>query len=74
MAGKLGFRNAYISEHHGEPPCINRVDTIPMPAVLMVKAAGLTEKIRMGDAVRLLHLHHPLDLAVQATMTEHLLG
>lgn len=74
LADKLGFRDAYISEHHGEPPYINRVDTIPMPELLMAKAAGLTKQIRMGAAVRLLHLHHPLDVAVQASVTEHLLG
>lgn len=74
LADKLGFRDAYISEHHGEPPYINRVDTIPMPELLMCKAAGLTSRIRMGSAVRLLHIHHPLDVAVQAAVTEHLLG
>ena len=73
-ADRLGFRDAYISEHHGEPPYINRVDTIPMPELLMAKAAGLTERIRMGSAVRLLHIHHPLDVAIQAAVTEHLLG
>ena len=40
LADQLGFRDAYISEHHGEPPYINRVDTIPMPELLMAKAAG----------------------------------
>ena len=74
LADQLGFRDAYISEHHGEPPYINRVDTIPMPELLMVKAAGLTKHIRMGAAVRLLHLHHPLEVAVQAAVKEHLLG
>ncbi|MGB0632077.1 MAG: LLM class flavin-dependent oxidoreductase, partial [Alphaproteobacteria bacterium] len=74
LADQLGFRDAYISEHHGEPPYINRVDTIPMPELLMAKAAGLTENIRMGSAVRLLHIHHPLDVAIQAAVTEHLLG
>lgn len=74
LADELGFRDAYISEHHGEPPYINRVDTIPMPELLMAKAAGLTKQIRMGAAVRLVHLHHPLDVAIQASVTEHLLG
>jgi limonene 1,2-monooxygenase len=74
LADQLGFRDAYISEHHGEPPYINRVDTIPMPELLMAKAAGLTKQIRMGAAVRLIHLHHPLDVAIQASVTEHLLG
>ena len=25
LADKLGFRDAYISEHRGEPPYVNRV-------------------------------------------------
>ena len=74
LADRLGFRDAYISEHHGEPPYINRVDTIPVPELMMCKAAALTERIRMGAAVKLLHLQHPLDAAIQAAVTEHLLG
>ena len=74
LADKLGFRDAYISAHHGEPPYINRVDTIPAPELMMCKAAGLTKQIRMGAAIKLLHIEHPLDVAIQAAVTEHLLG
>lgn len=74
LAEELGFRDAYISEHHGELPYINRVDTIPEPDLLMCKAAALTSRIRMGSAVKLIHIHHPLDVAVQAAVTSHLLG
>lgn len=74
LADKLGFRDAYISEHHGEPPYINRVDTIPAPEFMMCKAAALTKNIRMGAAVKLLHIQHPLDAAIQAAVIEHLLG
>ena len=74
LADELGFKDAYISEHHGEPPYIDRVDTIPIPELLMCKAAGLTKQIRMGSAVKLLHIHHPLDVAIQAATTEHLIG
>ena len=73
LADKLGFRDAYISEHHGEPPYIGKVDTIPVPELMMCKAAGLTTRIRMGSAVRLVHLHHPLDVAIQAAVTDHML-
>ena len=38
LADKLSFRDAYISEHHGELPYINRVDTVPEPDLLMFKA------------------------------------
>ncbi len=66
LAEALGFSVAYISEHHGEPPYIGTVDTIPAPDLLMIKAAALTKRIRMGAAVTLAHLHHPLDVAIQA--------
>ncbi len=74
LAERLGFTVAYISEHHGEPPYINRVDTIPVPELMMCKAAALTERIHMGAAVKLIHLHHPLDVAVQAAVTDHVIG
>jgi len=74
LADQLGFRDCYISEHHGEPPYIDRVDTIPVPELLMCKAAALTKQIRMGAAVKLIHLHHPVDVAIQAAVTDHLIA
>jgi limonene 1,2-monooxygenase len=74
LADQLGFSCAYISEHHGEPPYIDAVDTIPAPDMMMCKAAALTRRIRMGAAVKLIHLQHPLDVAIQAAITHHLLG
>jgi limonene 1,2-monooxygenase len=74
LAEELGFHDAYISEHHGELPYINRVDTIPEPDLLICKASALTSKIRMGSAVKLIHVHHPIDVAVQAAVTSHMLG
>ena len=74
LADELGFRDAYISEHHGELPYINTVDTIPVPEMMMCKAAALTKRIRMGAAVKLIHLHHPVDVAIQAAVTSHMLG
>ena len=53
LADQLGFRDAYISEHHGEPVYIDKVDTLPVPELLMCKAAALTKRIRMGAAVKL---------------------
>src|SRR5262245_39943655 len=74
LADELGFRDAYISEHHGEAPYINRVDTIPVPELLMCKAAALTKRIRMGSAIKLIHIHHPVDVAIQTAVTDHLLN
>ena len=74
LADELGFTEAYISEHHGEPPYIGAVDTIPDPELMMCKAAALTKRIRMGSAVKLIHLHHPLDVAIRSAVTSHMLG
>lgn len=74
LADQLGFRDAYISEHHGEPVYINKVDTLPVPELLMCKVAGLTKQIRMGAAVKLIHLAHPVDTAIQAAVTDHVVG
>lgn len=74
LADQLGFRDAYISEHHGEPPYINAVDTIPIPEMMMCKAAALTRNIRMGAAIQLIHLYHPLDVALRAAITSHMLN
>jgi alkanesulfonate monooxygenase SsuD/methylene tetrahydromethanopterin reductase-like flavin-dependent oxidoreductase (luciferase family) len=73
-ADALGFRDCYISEHHGEPVYIDKVDTLPVPELLMCKAAALTKQIRMGAAVKLIHLAHPVDTAIQAAVTDHVVG
>lgn len=74
LAEELGFRDVFVSEHHGESSHVDAVDTIPAPELLICKAAALTKRIRMGAAVKLIHLHHPLDVAIQAAVTSHLLG
>jgi limonene 1,2-monooxygenase len=74
LADQLGYRYAFISEHHGEPVYIGKVDTLPVPELLMCKAAALTTQIRMGAAVKLIHLAHPVDTAVQAAVTDHVVG
>jgi limonene 1,2-monooxygenase len=73
-ADQLGFRDCYISEHHGEPVYIGKVDTLPVPELLMCKAAALTKQIRMGAAVKLIHLAHPVDTATQAAVADHVIG
>ncbi|HEX6513737.1 MAG TPA: LLM class flavin-dependent oxidoreductase [Chloroflexota bacterium] len=74
LADELGFRDAWISEHHAEPLYINQVDTLTVPELLMCKAAALTKRIRFGPAVKLIHLYHPVDTAILAATTDHLTG
>jgi alkanesulfonate monooxygenase SsuD/methylene tetrahydromethanopterin reductase-like flavin-dependent oxidoreductase (luciferase family) len=70
----LVFRDAYISEHYGEPVYVDKMDTLPVPELLMCKVAGLTKQIRMGAVVKLIHLAHPVDTAIQAAVTDHVIG
>jgi limonene 1,2-monooxygenase len=74
LADALGFRDCYISEHHGEPVYIDKVDTLPVPELLMCKAAALTKRIRMGAAVKLIHLANPVDTATQAATADNVIG
>lgn len=74
LADQLGFRDAWISEHHGEPVYVDKVDTCPVPEFMMCKAAALTKRIRMGAAIKVIHLMHPVDTAIQAATADHMIG
>jgi len=74
LADELGFKVAFISDHHGEQVYVDKVDTLPVSELLMCKAAGLTRQIKMGAAVKVIHLQHPLDVAIQAATTDHVIG
>jgi alkanesulfonate monooxygenase SsuD/methylene tetrahydromethanopterin reductase-like flavin-dependent oxidoreductase (luciferase family) len=69
VADEMGYREAWIAEHIG----LDRPDTLPVPDLLIAKAAGLTKQIKLGVAVRLLPLYHPVDVATQAATCDHLL-
>src|SRR5262245_10340136 len=74
LADELGFKAAFISDHHGEQVYVDKVDTLPVSELLMCKAAGLTKQIKMGAAVKVIHLQHPLDIAIQAATVDHIIG
>jgi limonene 1,2-monooxygenase len=60
VADELGFEHAWISEHES-------------PAELIIcKAAAVTQRIRLGSAVRPLAYHHPLQVAIEANACDQL--
>ncbi len=62
VADRLGFHEAWISEHE-------------TPAELIIcKAAAATKKIKLGSAVRPLPYHHPYQVALEAGACDHLTG
>lgn len=65
-ADALGFREAWIREHGGTN------GPMPTPDLFICKAAALTSQIRLGPGSRHLPLHHPVDVATDAAMADHL--
>jgi alkanesulfonate monooxygenase SsuD/methylene tetrahydromethanopterin reductase-like flavin-dependent oxidoreductase (luciferase family) len=62
VADRLGINEIWFSEHQS-------------PAELIIcKAAGRTEQIRLGSAVRPLGYYHPLQVALEANTTDQLTG
>jgi alkanesulfonate monooxygenase SsuD/methylene tetrahydromethanopterin reductase-like flavin-dependent oxidoreductase (luciferase family) len=66
-ADKLGFAEAWIGEHY----CI-RWENLPAPELLIAKAVGLTNNIRLGSGVHVLAYHHPAVMAHKVAAMDHL--
>jgi len=65
-ADELGYHGLWISELHFQPEF--SVFSAPYPVLGAV--TQLTKRIRMGVAVNILPVHHPLQLAEQAAMID----
>ncbi len=72
LADALGVDEAWISEHgvfvsyHEEP------DQLPSASSFICKAAALTKRIKMGPGIRALPYFHPLQVATDAAVCDHL--
>lgn len=64
---RLGFDEAWIGEHHS-----TGWETIASPAVFIAAAAARTTRIRLGSGVVPLPLHHPLTVADEYVLLDHL--
>jgi alkanesulfonate monooxygenase SsuD/methylene tetrahydromethanopterin reductase-like flavin-dependent oxidoreductase (luciferase family) len=58
LAEELGFEGCWYAEHH-----FSDYGVCPAPAVLMAAAAAATTRVRLGAAVAVLPLNHPIRLA-----------
>jgi alkanesulfonate monooxygenase SsuD/methylene tetrahydromethanopterin reductase-like flavin-dependent oxidoreductase (luciferase family) len=70
VADELGFREGWISEHGGG----NRPDQVPAAELIISAAASRTRQIRLGPGIRALPYHHPLQVAAEACVCDHLTG
>ncbi|MEM9564430.1 MAG: LLM class flavin-dependent oxidoreductase [Actinomycetota bacterium] len=68
-AEALGFHDLWVTEHHFIPFGIN-------PSALTTAAflLGRTDRVRVGTAVTLSPLHHPIELAEKAALLDQLSG
>ncbi len=68
-AESLGFRNVWIAEHH-----FSTYGYVSRPLQLATYIAARTTKLRVGTAVIVVPLHHPLVVAEEIAMLDVLSG
>jgi alkanesulfonate monooxygenase SsuD/methylene tetrahydromethanopterin reductase-like flavin-dependent oxidoreductase (luciferase family) len=64
---QAGFHAYHLAEHHSTP-----LGMAPSPAVFLSAVARQTKRLRFGPLVYLLPLYHPLRLAEEIAMLDHL--
>ena len=64
---RAGFRTYHMSEHHSTP-----LNLTPSPSVFLAAVAQRTKHLRLGALVYVLPAHHPLRLAEEICMLDHL--
>ena len=69
-ADKLGFDTVWLAEVHFAP----HFSVMPAPMMLLSAIAQRTAKLRVGLAVNLVPLHHPMRLAEETAMLDVLSG
>jgi alkanesulfonate monooxygenase SsuD/methylene tetrahydromethanopterin reductase-like flavin-dependent oxidoreductase (luciferase family) len=68
-AEQIGMNSAWIGEHH-----FNRRGCVPMPSMVHANIAALTSRIRLGPAVVVLPIHHPVQVAEEWASLDQLSG
>jgi alkanesulfonate monooxygenase SsuD/methylene tetrahydromethanopterin reductase-like flavin-dependent oxidoreductase (luciferase family) len=67
FAEKHGFESVWITEHH-----FSGYGSIGVPSVYAAGISQRTKRIRIGYAVAVIPLHHPLRLAEEISWVDHL--
>ena len=66
-ADQAGFTGYYLAEHHGSDLCM-----APNQDMFIAAASQITEQIRMGPMVKLLPLHHPVQIVEDMCIVDNL--
>jgi alkanesulfonate monooxygenase SsuD/methylene tetrahydromethanopterin reductase-like flavin-dependent oxidoreductase (luciferase family) len=67
MADEAGFTGYHLAEHHGSDLCL-----APNQELFVAAASQITTHIRMGPMVKLLPLHHPVQLVEDMCVADQL--
>src|SRR4051794_10259161 len=70
LADALGFEYAWFAEHHSHI----HLGHLPCPLLLALHLTGRTSRIHTGAAVVCLNMHHPVEVAENAAVADHLSG
>jgi alkanesulfonate monooxygenase SsuD/methylene tetrahydromethanopterin reductase-like flavin-dependent oxidoreductase (luciferase family) len=71
LADELGIQEAWVSEH-GVFVAFQAPDQLPSADLFICRAASMTKQIKMGPGIRSLPFHHPLQIATEAAVCDHL--
>lgn len=69
VAEQAGFEIAWFAEHHFSNYCV-----CPSPLMMVARCAGETTRIRLGPAVVVIPLYHPMRLLAEIGMADALAG
>ncbi|HEX6513727.1 MAG TPA: LLM class flavin-dependent oxidoreductase, partial [Chloroflexota bacterium] len=69
-AEDLGYDTLWLTEHHFR----NFGGMLPNPQVLLAAIAATTSRIRLGTAVTIMPLHHPIRIAEDMAMLDNISG
>ena len=67
MADEAGFAGFHLAEHHGSDLCM-----APNQEVFIAAASQVTKNIRLGPMVKLLPLHHPVQIIEDMCVVDNL--
>ncbi|HEY7990446.1 MAG TPA: LLM class flavin-dependent oxidoreductase [Stellaceae bacterium] len=66
---RAGFRSYHIAEHHSTP-----LGMAPSPSVFLAAVAQRTKKLRFGPLLYVTPMYHPVRLAEEIVMLDHMSG
>jgi alkanesulfonate monooxygenase SsuD/methylene tetrahydromethanopterin reductase-like flavin-dependent oxidoreductase (luciferase family) len=69
LVDRAGFSAFHLAEHHGSDLCM-----APNQELFIAAASQVTERIRLGPMVKLLPLHHPVQIIEDMCVADQLTG